>query len=108
MGRVASVWLLVSLGGCAQLFGIDDTTGPTGGDDAPPPATTLAYTRISIGANAVRAPLDVTANTATYIPPDATDPSGIRRVPTTLVGTNEWTAPLTAAAPVFFDLPDFP
>jgi hypothetical protein len=110
MGRVASIWLatIVASGGCAQLFGIEDTTGPTGGDDTPPPASTLTYTRISVGATAVRSPLDVSANTATYIPADTTDPSGIRRVPTTLIGTSEWTAPLTVAAPVFFDLPDFP
>jgi len=113
MGRPATA-MLVFLGlaggltGCAQLFGLDATTGPTGGDDDQP-ATTLQYQRISVGATAVRSPLNITANSAEYLVPDTTDASGIRRVATTTVGTDTWSASLAGmAAPVFFDLPDFP
>ena len=109
MGRAATLVVIVGLTGCAQLFGIDSTSGPSSGDDAPPaPSSSLKYQRISIGAQAVRSPLDLTNDTAIYIVPDMTDPSGIRRVPVTQTATDTWTAPLTAPAPVFFDLPDFP
>jgi hypothetical protein len=50
----------------------------------------------------------VTNNTAIYLVPDTTDPSGIHRVPVTQTATDTWTAPLDAAAPIFFDLPDIP
>jgi hypothetical protein len=109
MGRAATLVVIVGLTGCAQLFGIDSTSGPSTGDDAaPPPSSSLKYQRISVGAQAVRSPLDVTANTAVYLVPDMTDPSGIRRVPVTQTATDTWTAPLDAAAPIFFDLPDIP
>lgn len=110
MGRLATaVVATLGLTGCAQLFGLDDTTGKTAGDDDQPDATTLQYQRISVGATAVRAPLDITANSAEYLVPDSTTAAGIRRVDVTTVGTDSWSAALDGmAAPVFFDLPDFP
>ena len=58
---------LILLGGCAQLFGIDQTTGSGGGggsNDAPPAMASLRFVRMSIGASVVRAPQDLAGQNA--------------------------------------------
>src|SRR5687767_4813330 len=91
MARVAGLLIAVTAAGCAQLFGIDETSG--GSDAPPPPLMSLQLDRISIGSTLVRAPQDLTGQTATYYVDDPADPSGLRRVQGVLADTNDrWTA----------------
>jgi hypothetical protein len=106
-------WLLLVVfgSGCAQLFGIDPTSSgnpPPPPDGPPVPQVSLSFERISIGSTTTRAPQDLTGQTATYVVPDTTDPSGIRRVTATQTATDTWTAQLHDAAPILFTLPDYP
>ncbi|HEU0031070.1 MAG TPA: hypothetical protein VFQ53_10595 [Kofleriaceae bacterium] len=101
MGR--SLLFLVGLTGCAQLAGIDETSG-TGRA-----GVSLSFERVSVGASVSRAPLDLTGRTATFLVPDAADPTGLARVAATQDGVDRWTAEIFDATPsVVFDLPDFP
>lgn len=105
MGRYLSVLgLAVGATGCAQLAGIEDTSGPP-----PPDEVSLAFQRASIGATVVTAPQDLTGYTATYLVPDAAAPEGLTRVFAQLSATNTWSAPIeTGSPPVLFSLPDYP
>src|SRR6187200_7846 len=87
--------------GCAQLFGIDETTGR-------PPQASLTFDRASIGVRVTYAPQDLSASMATYLLPDDAGPSGLARIPAAQAELGRWTAPFTVAAPVLFDLPDYP
>ena len=108
MRRRAIGLVAVGLAGCAQVFGLDPTTG--GSDAIPlPPEATLQLDRLSIGAMTVRRPGDLTGMTATYLIEDPADPNGMRRIPATLAATRDrWTAvlPEGIAASVEFTQPD--
>ncbi|MEO8552923.1 MAG: hypothetical protein ABI678_23265 [Kofleriaceae bacterium] len=78
-----SLFLLL-LPGCAQLFGLDDTTGPT--TDAPGPGAHVTIQHESIGATVVDAPADGT--TVTFHVPDAA--GGFQQVAATLVSRGVW------------------
>jgi len=80
---VKYLWLLV-LPGCAQLFGLDDTTGPT--SDAPGPGAHVTLQHESIGATVVDAPADNT--TVTFHVPDGA--GGFQQVPATLESRGVW------------------
>lgn len=100
-GRILAV-LLVGTTGCAQLAGIDETSGL-------PPEVSLTFDRLSIGASAVRAPLDLTGQTASYFVADAAAVDGYTRVPAALIDLNVWSAPIYTGTPsVMFTLPDRP
>ncbi len=89
--------------GCAQLAGLDETTGDgrTG--------VSLAFERVSVGSTVIRAPLDLTGHTATYLLPDDVEPSGLARIAATQSAVDTWSADIfDATPPVLFDLPDFP
>jgi hypothetical protein len=108
MARVAVLLFAVGGAGCAQLFGIDETKSAP---DAPPgpPTMSLQFDRVSMGAMIVRAPLDLTGQTATYLIEDASDSSGFRRVQPVLGDTKDrWTAeiPEGTAASVEFTVPE--
>jgi len=68
----------------------------------------VSYQRVSIGASVVRAPIDLTGQTASWVVPDAADPTHFTRVPGVLSPTNDgWTAPIADGAPAAeFSLPD--
>lgn len=84
MGRVPASLGVIGLAGCAQIFGIDDTTGRP--DVALPPAATLTVERLSIGASIETNPQDLaTVDGAWYID-DAAEPSGLRRIAATATG----------------------
>ena len=104
MGRASFAVLMLT--GCAQIWGIHDTTGA--GDDTMPSSVSLAWERISLGTTAIHAPQDLTGMHATYLVPDSSDPAGFRRVMAEQTAVDTWTAPLTAAAPVLYELPDYP
>ncbi len=96
------VALVVGLAGCAQLAGLDETSGDgrTG--------LSLAFERVSIGATVVRGPLDLMGERADFLAPDEIDPSGLARVEATLTGTDSWTADyFDGPLPVQFALPEF-
>src|SRR5262245_59947362 len=108
--RMRRALLLPVLGGCAQLFGLDPTSSnpPQPPDGPPVPQVSLSWERISIGASVIRAPQDLTGMMATYVIPDVTDPTGLRRVTALQTATDTWTAQLHDASPILFTLPDYP
>lgn len=112
MGRLAlatATTASLALAGCAQIFGIQQTSGPSA--DAPPgvPTATLEVTRLSVGATVVTAPQDVTGLMASFEVPDTTDPSGLREIAATQSATDTWSAAFPDANPeVLYTLPDYP
>ncbi len=94
---------LVLLGGCAQLAGIEETSGDGR------VGVSLSVERVSIGTTVVRAPQDLSANTATYLVADQADPDAVTRVEAIQSEPGLWTAEIfNATPPVLFDLPDNP
>lgn len=99
---------ILGLAGCAQVWGLDTTSSPAPDTVAPPPMATLRVERLSIGASIVRAPADLTGQTASYLVPDAAQPSGFVKIPATLSATKDaWSAdvPDGVVASVEFTLP---
>ena len=96
MGRVTVVAFCGGLAGCAQLFGIDNTSAPP--DVALPPAGTLTIEHLSIGASIERNPQNLTGLTAAYYIEDSGDTSGLRRIPATATG-NVFSAELPDGVP---------
>jgi hypothetical protein len=93
--------VLVLLGGCAKIAGIDDTSG----DGLI--GVSLAVERVSIGATVVRSPQPLAANRATYLIADELEPSGFVRVPAVEAEPGLWVADIfDATPPVLFDLPE--
>ncbi|HEX2691631.1 MAG TPA: hypothetical protein VHN14_33700 [Kofleriaceae bacterium] len=102
MARVFPVVVAVaSIAGCAQLAGIDNTSGSgrTG--------NSLEVTRMSIGNQVVLAPLDLAGLPAQYLL-KTDSPGGFDRVYATPSGPGLWTQDLAEPAPVEFRLPDVP
>ncbi len=99
--RIALVYLLA--GGCAQIAGIDKTSGDGRTE------ISLSIERVSVGATVTRAPQDLTGHTATYLVADPDDPTVITRVIADNPEPGLWTADLfDVTPPVLFDLPDQP
>ncbi len=96
--------VLGGLVGCAQLAGIDDTTGLV-----PVERVSLQLEKISIGATVVRTPLDLTGLTAEYLVLDDAEPDGIRHVSAELTMPDTWSAAIAdGTPPVRFQTPDYP
>ncbi len=96
--------VFVATAGCAQLAGIDETSGLV-----PPERVSLQVERVSIGASVVRAPLDVAASSASFLVPDEAVPEGFTRVPAEVADAGLWSAEVATGTPaVQFTLPDFP
>ncbi len=92
------MWLPICLlfGGCAQLAGIDNTSGDGRA------GLSLGVERVSIGTTVERSPQDLSTSTATYFIGD-TAVEAVELEPGT------WTADVfDATPPVVFDLPDNP
>ncbi len=107
MTRAAVLVIAVATAGCAQLFGIDETSGP---DAAPPtPFVQLQLDRISIGSTLVRAPQDLSGQAASFYVADASEPSGLRKLQGVLGDTKDrWTAdiPEGTRAAIEFTVPE--
>ena len=88
-------FVLIALAGCAQLFGLDDTTGSD--------VASLAITHVSIGNTVITSPQSLAGQTASFLVPD---PMGVRVVAATANG-NEWSAPVAGTPPILFTLPNF-
>ena len=102
---VIRAWLPVCLlfGGCAQLAGIDSTSGDGRA------GLSLGVERVSIGTTIVRTPQDLSANTATYLITDPADPAVVTPVDAVELEPGTWSADVFDATPaVVFDLPDNP
>ena len=99
----------IALSGCAQLFGIDETSKAT--DAQPPPLSSVQLQHLYVGKTMMTAPEDLSASTTTasYFVPDAASPGGVRKVSSTLLGTDTWTADLGGmTVPVEYTSPDVP
>jgi len=106
MRRVAIA--VVACAGCAQIWGFDETTGPT---DTSTPMITVQWELASIGATVVREPADLSAQTATFLIADPAEPNGFRRVPATLSASKDtWSAeiPEGTSASLEYTLPGTP
>ena len=94
--------LLPLVAGCAQLFGIDNTTGVDAGNTP----VTLNVQRASVGASVVKSPQDLTGQTAQFLVGDAT---GLTANAAVIAGPGAWTADIaTGNPPAYFTLPDLP
>lgn len=92
---------LLSLTGCAQIFGLDETSA----SDANADAITLTLGRASIGATVTMNPLDVSMLSATWLADDGA--GGYQRIPGSVSAPGTFTAPIMdGAPPVQFTLPD--
>ena len=93
--------LPLGLAGCAQLFGIDNTTGVDAGN-----GVTLDIQRVSVGASPIKGPQDLTGQTASFLTGDAT---GLTPNTAVIAGPGQWTADIpTGTPPALFTLPDLP
>jgi len=94
--------LAASSAGCAQIAGIEETSGP-------PDRVSLTIDRVSIGATVVESPQDLSQETATFLVRDDTAADGLARLPAELTETNVWSASVPGDAPaIMFSLPDHP
>jgi len=92
-----------TLGACAQLAGIDKTSGDGRA------GVSLTIDRASIGTTVIHAPQDLSANTATYLVASPDDPTAITEVVAEQTDIGLWTADIfQQTPPVLFDLPDQP
>ena len=100
------------LAGCAQLFGLQETSGATGDGtaaDASPTSVTMEIQRISIGTTAARSAYDVSQLPANFLVPD-TSAAGFKRVKAAAAG-DTWSAEIPEGMPAMeitlgLDLPD--
>ena len=102
MSRVAALVAGVAVAGCASLAGIDDTSGDARGGDS------VALTRVSLGAQVVTTPLDLTGLQASYLVPSTATPAGFDVISAKTTAPGTWVADLPAAAPVKLGVPDGP
>lgn len=101
MKSVAVPLLLVAASGCAQLFGLDETSGKM----VEPAGVSLALERWSIGAAVDKNPLDLTDLTASFLVDDGA--GGFSRIAGEATAPGEWTAPILDGTPaVMFTVPD--
>lgn len=101
--RILAAALLVAVPGCAQVFGLDETTGP----DAGPSGVSVTMQRWSIGASVQKNPLDLTGQMASFLVDDGA--GNFTVVPGEQTSTNTFTATITEGTPaVLFSLPDMP
>ncbi|HEY5945199.1 MAG TPA: hypothetical protein VIV40_06900 [Kofleriaceae bacterium] len=101
--RLLPATLLLAASGCAQLFGIDETTGPT----VDPSRVSLTMQRWSIGGSISKNPLDLSKETATFLVDDGA--GSFTKLPGELTNVDTFSAALpTGTPPVLFTLPDMP
>jgi hypothetical protein len=98
-GLAVVVSVAISSAGCAQLAGIDETSGDARGGNA------VELTHMSIGTQIVTTPVDLTKLQATYLVPNPANASGVDRVLAANAGQGRWTVDLPAAAAVALTFP---
>jgi hypothetical protein len=93
--------LLIAASGCAQLFGIDETSGP----NVDPLRVSLNMQRWSVGASVSKNPLDMSMQSAEFLVDDGA--GSFTRLPGELTAADTVSAELaTGTPPVLFSLPD--
>ena len=102
MVSVLRLSLVIAVGGCAQLFGIDNTSGP-GATFA-----TLQFNEIQVGASLVRGPLDLSSSSSQFLAVDPTQNGGLLEVPGVQMGADTWYADIPGNPAIEFTLPDAP
>jgi hypothetical protein len=102
MRRIAIAGFVATLAGCAQLAGIDNTTGEG------LPGASVEVHRMSIGSTVEVAPLDLTGLQADYLVERTGSEGEFDRVPASDGGGGAWVTKLRAPAPVVLTLPDVP
>jgi hypothetical protein len=97
-GFAKPLWLL-ALPGCAQLFGLDNTTGVA--VDAPGPGVHFSIQLEQIGATIVDTPDDpaVTHDTVAFLVPD-TSTLSYQTVPATLSAAGAWSGDISTGNPL--------
>ena len=101
---------MAAIPGCAQLFGIQETSGGDGGTaDADPAGVSAKVQRISIGTTAARSAYDISHYPASFFVAD-NSPQGFKRVAATAAG-DTWSAAIPDGNPPMevtlgLDLPD--
>ena len=101
--RLFPAALLLTASGCAQLFGLDETTGAT----IDPTRVSLTMQRWSVGAAVSKNPLDLTGQTAAFLLDDGA--GGFTEVPGENTAPGVWSAPIAEGTPpVLFTLSDMP
>lgn len=100
LAAVTTLGALFVSSGCAQLFGLDETT-------ALPPLVSFTVKRYAVGSTVAIEPMDLTGGTATYLIVDPAAPSGFRMVPTTSPAIGQWDGdvPVGIEAALRFTLP---
>jgi hypothetical protein len=93
----AIVLAALPLAGCAQLFGIDNTTAATGSDDS------LTIEHVSIGAAVSNGAQDLSGETASFLTGDS-----LTDVPAESTTPGVFTANVAGTPPILFTLPDAP
>ncbi len=91
--------LAIACCGCAQLFGIEDTTSSPGN------ASTLELQRVSVGAAVAMSPLDLGSAAPAFLVDDA---GAVTSVPATPGTAGTWSAPVTSSLGVLYTAPDLP
>lgn len=104
MGRpmYLAATLLAGASGCAQVFGLDETTGA-----ADPTRVSLTMQRWSVGASITKNPLDFTAQTVTFLVDDGA--GNFTSIPGEQTANDTFSAAIPDGTPaVMFTLPDEP
>jgi len=98
--RLLGVALLFAATGCAQLFGIDETTGP----NTDPARVSLTMQRWSVGASVSKNPQDLTMEMGTFLVDDGA--GGYTTLAAEHTATDQLSALLeTGTPPILFSLP---
>ncbi len=92
-----------TLPGCAQLFGLDETSEVT-----EPPDVRLSLKRYAVGTQVVLEPMDLTGGAATYLIADPLEPSGFRKIAATVPEAGVFRGDIAVGidAQVSFTVPD--
>lgn len=104
MVRATTAICALGLAGCAQLFGIDETSAPP--DVALPPGASITIQHVAFNATVGVTPV-TDGTTAAYYVPDTVETSGLRRINAVVDGT-AWRGdvPDGVAASVEITVPD--
>lgn len=98
-GALGAVAIATVCAGCAQVFGIDETSSNN-------VSIEIHLQRVSIGASVVVSPLEVGNTPPAFLVEDTSDASGVRRVPASLVEPGRWAAPLKTVEGMVYTPPD--
>ncbi|HEY5921195.1 MAG TPA: hypothetical protein VIV11_05970 [Kofleriaceae bacterium] len=103
MSRLPALLLVFAASGCAQLFGIDETSGP----NVDPARVSVTMARWSIGASMSKNPLDLSMESGDFLLDDGA--GGFMKLPAEHTANDTLSALLPdGTPPVLFSLPDVP